>query len=100
MNIETIIRNVFEEEIGQLKTRTPPCDRDISVLTNKGKGRKKQYGFLILSMLMASVISIFSFKTGLLRTPLIVEWENISTLIPENFISLFFEFIFEINSSV
>jgi hypothetical protein len=100
MNIETIIRNVFEKEIGQLKNRIPPYGRDIGILENKGKSWKERHGFLVLCMIMVSVISIFSLKTGLLRSPLLMELENITTLIPENFATLFFEFITEMNSSV
>lgn len=100
MNIETTIRNVFEKEIGQLKTCIPPYNSGISVSVNKEKPRKGRYGFLALCMIMVSAISLFSLKTGLLRSPLIAEWKNITTLIPEDFITLFFEFITEINSSV
>jgi hypothetical protein len=100
MNIETVIRNAFEKEIERLKPTAPSYNRDITIPTDKEKPGKGRYGFLVLCMIMVSMISIFSLKTGLLRSPLIAEWENITTLIPEDIITLFFEFIAEINSSV
>ena len=93
MNIETVINDMFEEEIGRLKTCVPPYRGDIPVPAHKGKGLKERYGPLVLCMIMVSVISIFSLRTGMLRSPLLIEWRNITALIPENFINLFFESI-------
>ena len=96
MNIERAIRTVFEKEIGQLETAVPPYRGDLRACANRGKGRKERYGSLVLCMGMVLVTAIFSLKTGMLRSPLVMEWENITALIPERFMALFFEFITEI----
>jgi hypothetical protein len=100
MKIETMIKDVFKKEVEQFNARIPPYSGNVSVSDNKGKHRKERYGFWVLGMIMILVISIFSLKTGLLRSPLIMEWENLTTLIPENFADVFFEFIMALNSSV
>jgi hypothetical protein len=100
MNIEGIIRTVFEKEIGQLKIYIPPYRRDMGLPANKGKHGKERYGFLVLCMIMVLVISIFSLRTGLLRSPLLMEWKNIAALMPKIIVPLFLEFLTKMNSSV
>jgi hypothetical protein len=83
MNIEEAVRNVFEREIGRIEAGVPPPVENTNLPADKG--RKERRGSLVLCLVMASALSVFSLKTGLLRNPLVVEWESLGAVIPENF---------------
>jgi hypothetical protein len=94
-----LIRSVFEKEVRQFETYVPPYN-GFAISEDEGKDKKEGHVFCFLSIITISVLSIFLLNTGMLRSPLVIEWTNIINLIPEDFAVAFFEFIGAISSSV
>jgi hypothetical protein len=98
MEIEAMIRDVFEKEVKRVKARVPPYNEDFAVPSDGGKCKKGQHGLCILSIVVAVAVSIILLKTGTLRSPLVTGEVDVLTLTPSNFAAAFFEFMGTIHS--
>jgi hypothetical protein len=99
MKINMLIRSAFEKELGQIETCVPPHE-GLAASADAGEDKKERRGFCLLSIITISALFIVFLNTGILRSPLVIEWTNIMNLIPEDFVTVFSEFIDAINSSV
>jgi hypothetical protein len=87
MKIEAIIRDAFEKEMERLGTCVPPFNGTIP--GGEGKNKKERYGFCILCIAAAAALSLFLLKAGVPRSPLVITWNDIITLMPENLVDVF-----------
>jgi hypothetical protein len=100
MKIEEIIKNTFEKDIEQYRSGIPLFSEDVYILPGKEKRRKEWYGSLIVTTIMVLLVSMFSLRTGMFKSSLVIPWADIVKLIPENPTEAFLGFLQMINSSM
>jgi hypothetical protein len=90
MKIEAIIKDAFEKDMEQYRGGIPLFSGDVPVLpgvttvVNGKKRGKERYGSLIVTTIMVLLVSVFSLRTGMFESSLVVPWADIVKLIPEN----------------
>jgi hypothetical protein len=96
MKIETILKDMFEKDVGQAEI--PPFPQHITVLQSGEK--QERHGFLIAAVVVSALVSLFSSQTGMFKSSLVVPWADMVKLLPENPAEAFLDFLQAINSSV
>jgi hypothetical protein len=97
MRIETIIKDAFEKDMERYRSALPLFSGDVPVLPGRGKGGKERYGSLIVTTIMVLLVSVFSLRTGMFESSMVVPWADIVKLIPENPGAAFLGFLQAIN---
>jgi hypothetical protein len=106
MKIEVIIKDAFEKDMEQYVPGIPLFPGNIPVLPCMAtvvageKRGKERYGSLIVTIIMVLLVSVFSSRTGMFESSLVIPWADIVKLIPENPAEAFLGFLQAINSSV
>ncbi|GHT98828.1 hypothetical protein FACS1894142_5670 [Spirochaetia bacterium] len=106
MKIDTLMKDVFEAEIEQNRSRIPPVSGDASLLLRaappqNGLGTRLRTGAALAACFAFVIfISVLSLKTDVLRSPLVYQGEAIAKLIPENPAEALYDFFYAINSSL
>jgi hypothetical protein len=107
MKIDTLIRSVFEAEVEQNRSCTPPVPGDVSLFLGATPAKKGSGTWLRINAALAACfafvlfISALALKTDVLRTPLVYhQGEAIARLIPENPGEALYDFLYALNSSL
>jgi hypothetical protein len=86
--------------VEQYQSGIPLLSEDVIVLPSKEKHGKERYGSLIVTIVMVLLVSVFSSRTNIFESSLVIHWADIVKLIPENPTEAFLGFLQAINSSV
>jgi hypothetical protein len=97
MSIETIIKDMFAKDVERVEI--PQFSHHIPVPQRGGK-QKERHGFLIATIVVSALLSLFLSQTGVFKSALVVPWADMMKLLPENPAEAFLYFLQAINSSV
>jgi hypothetical protein len=106
MKIDIVIRNVFEADVEQNRSRIPPVPGDVSPFFEATPAKKGSGTWLRINAALAAcfafvlVISVLALKTDVLRTPLVHQGDALARLIPENPRESLYNFLYALNSSL
>jgi hypothetical protein len=68
----------------QYQSEIPLFSKEVPVLPVLKKRGKERYGSLIVSTIIVVLISMFSLRTGMFESALVIPWTDMVKLIPEN----------------